>query len=167
MTFEQDNSICPHCLSPITLCGGCWYQDLLFPKITQGQRRVFDAIAGYYQTHGYSASMREIGDMLSIRSTNAIAEHIQALLTKGYLRGSSKIARSWVPVFPPKNQPHLKLVLAEIAEEWEAIGLSYLEQKDDPAQHAAGMVAYEMARTILEQIQPNPPDENPSKKPDP
>ena len=146
-------TVCKHCLGPTHLCEECWYQDAQHPKMTKGQRRVFDVVVNLYEEQGYSPSMREIGENLSIRSTNAIAEHIRALITKGYLHSHENTARSYVPVLPPKKGYHLKDALLEVAEEWEAFACSFLEQEDDPAQHAAGMIVLEMARSLREQLQ--------------
>ena len=49
------------------------------------QRQVLDFIATSIQQQGLPPSLREIGDALGIRSTNGVADHIKALVKKGYL----------------------------------------------------------------------------------
>jgi repressor LexA len=49
------------------------------------QRQVLDFIATAIQQQGLPPSLREIGDALAIRSTNGVADHIKALVKKGYL----------------------------------------------------------------------------------
>lgn len=49
------------------------------------QRQVLDFIATAIQQQGLPPSLREIGDALEIRSTNGVADHIKALVKKGYL----------------------------------------------------------------------------------
>lgn len=49
------------------------------------QQQVLDFIAASVQQKGIPPSLREIGDALGIRSTNGVADHIKALIRKGYL----------------------------------------------------------------------------------
>ena len=49
------------------------------------QREVLDYIATTIQTHGIPPTYREIGDALGIASTNGVADHVKALVRKGYL----------------------------------------------------------------------------------
>ena len=49
------------------------------------QKEVLDFIAASIQQQGIPPSLREIGDALGIRSTNGVADHIKALLKKGYV----------------------------------------------------------------------------------
>ena len=163
---EQAPAQCSHCLGPIEPCSqGCWYQKHEFPKMTPGQRRVFETIRSFYQAHGHSLSLRDIGARLSIRSTRGVADHINALLEKGYLRRNVKVARSWIPVLPGLETPAVTILL-RVVEEWEALAESFLEQQD-PAQQAAGMMAHQMAQSVREQIEDyhksQPPAELPCK----
>ncbi len=63
------------------------------------QRAVLEYIYSRVQQEGVLPSYREIGDALSIRSTNGVSDHIKALEHKGYLsrvggRGKTALARS-------------------------------------------------------------------------
>ena len=59
------------------------------------QREVLEVIASWVQQRGIPPSLREIGDVLGIRSTNGVADHIKALVRKGYIErvSGSGIAR--------------------------------------------------------------------------
>ncbi len=60
------------------------------------QREVLDTIATHLDQFGIPPTLRELGDALGIRSTNGVADHIKALIRKGYLeRGQGGVrARS-------------------------------------------------------------------------
>ncbi len=53
--------------------------------LTERQRRVLEYIQGSIQSHGYPPTLREIGQHMSIRSTNGVNDHLRALEKKGYL----------------------------------------------------------------------------------
>ncbi len=50
------------------------------------QSDVLDFIASTIEQRGIPPTYREIGDALGIRSTNGVADHVKALIRKGYLR---------------------------------------------------------------------------------
>jgi repressor LexA len=59
------------------------------------QRQVMDAIATHLDQWGIPPTLRELGDALGIKSTNGVADHIKALIRKGYLeRGQGKSVRA-------------------------------------------------------------------------
>jgi repressor LexA len=50
--------------------------------------RQADVLAFYQRftrSHGYAPTIREAGEGLSIESTNAVADHLAALMRKGYI----------------------------------------------------------------------------------
>ena len=69
------------------------------------QREVLDYIATTIQTHGIPPTYREIGDALAIASTNGVADHVKALVKKGYLAkaggGSARGLRLTDSASPP------------------------------------------------------------------
>ena len=69
------------------------------------QREVLDYIATTIQTHGIPPTYREIGDALEIASTNGVADHVKALVRKGYLAkaggGSARGLRLTESASPP------------------------------------------------------------------
>jgi len=50
------------------------------------QRQVLDFISQYIQKHGYSPSLREIGDALGLSAVSTVHEHIAALERKGVIK---------------------------------------------------------------------------------
>jgi repressor LexA len=50
------------------------------------QRDVLDFVSATIQQRGIPPTYREIGDALGISSTNGVADHVKALVRKGYLR---------------------------------------------------------------------------------
>ena len=69
------------------------------------QREVLDYIATTIQTAGIPPTYREIGDALGIASTNGVADHVKALVKKGYLQktgnGSARGLRLMGAASPP------------------------------------------------------------------
>lgn len=55
-------------------------------ELSARQKDVLDFIAVTVQRHGVPPTYREIGDALAISSTNGVADHVKALIRKGYLR---------------------------------------------------------------------------------
>lgn len=54
-------------------------------NLTKRQAMVLDTISQHIEDHGYPPTIREIGDLLDIRSTNGVNDHLKALERKGYL----------------------------------------------------------------------------------
>ena len=50
------------------------------------QRDVLDFISAAIAQRGLPPTYREIGDALNIRSTNGVADHVKALIRKGYVK---------------------------------------------------------------------------------
>ena len=57
------------------------------------QRDVLDFISASIEQRGVPPSYREIGDALGIRSTNGVADHVKALVRKGYLQKDDRSRR--------------------------------------------------------------------------
>lgn len=54
--------------------------------LTPRQREILDYIIGYIDDNNYSPSYREIAEHFNLSSPATVAEHIEALKAKGYLR---------------------------------------------------------------------------------
>ncbi|MBM4283131.1 MAG: transcriptional repressor LexA, partial [Deltaproteobacteria bacterium] len=52
---------------------------------TERQRRVLEFIEAHLRDHGFPPTIREIGRHLSIKSTNGVSDHLNALQKKGFL----------------------------------------------------------------------------------
>ena len=59
------------------------------------QRQLLDFIAAYADQRGIPPTLREIGDALSIKSTNGVSDQVKALVKKGYLErvGDARTSR--------------------------------------------------------------------------
>ena len=62
--------------------------EITLEDLAPRQREVLEYIAAYMDNQGMSPSLREVGDALGIKSTNGVADHIKALVRKGYLERS-------------------------------------------------------------------------------
>lgn len=64
------------------------------------QKDVLDVIVSTIDQRGYPPTYREIGDQLGIRSTNGVADHVKALIKKGYLHKPSGGAARVLQLMP-------------------------------------------------------------------
>ena len=71
--------------------------------LTRRQRQVYDFIAGFVQSHGYSPSFEEIGSGMGLSSLATVHKHISNLEKKGLLKRDYNRSRS-IDVLPPKGK---------------------------------------------------------------
>src|SRR6266496_3676790 len=71
--------------------------------LTKRQRQVYDFIARFVQSHGYSPSFAEIGDGLGLNSLATVHKHISNLETKGLLKRGYNRSRS-IDLLPPRGR---------------------------------------------------------------
>lgn len=71
--------------------------------LTRRQRQVYDYIAEFVQSHGYSPSFEEIGSGMGLSSLATVHKHITNLEKKGLLRRDYNRSRS-IDVLPPKGR---------------------------------------------------------------
>ena len=71
--------------------------------LTRRQRQVYDFIAGWVQSHGYSPSFEEIGNGLGLSSLATVHKHISNLEKKGLLRRDYNRSRS-IDLLPPRGR---------------------------------------------------------------
>lgn len=74
-------------------------------KLTDRQSMVLMFIANQIEEDGYPPTIREIGDHLSIRSTNGVNDHLKALEKKGYIKRKDSKSRALTPLFFPDGTP--------------------------------------------------------------
>ena len=79
--------------------------------ITRRQRQVYDFIANFVQSHGYSPSFEEIGGGLGLSSLATVHKHITNLEKKGLLRRDYNRSRS-IDVLPPRGRLKQSMNLA-------------------------------------------------------
>jgi repressor LexA len=73
-------------------------------ELTLKQRRVYEFIAGFVETHRLSPSLREIGRSLRL-SVGTVQDQVEAIRRKGFLRKEEFNARGLVVPFAPHQVP--------------------------------------------------------------
>jgi repressor LexA len=58
---------------------------IIIEELTDRQLEILRFIAREVEVDGFPPTIREIGDELGINSTNGVADHLKALVRKGYL----------------------------------------------------------------------------------
>lgn len=66
--------------------------------LTERQREILDFIQARIEEQGYPPTIREIGEVMGIRSTNGVNDHLKALERKGYLKREGLKSRALRPV---------------------------------------------------------------------
>jgi repressor LexA len=72
--------------------------DKIREKLTSRQSEVLEIIREAIDRDGYPPTIREIGMVLGIKSTNGVNDHLKALERKGYLTRDELKSRAMVPV---------------------------------------------------------------------
>ena len=65
--------------------------------VMQGQNmrnKIMDAIVGYIEVHKYPPTVREIGELVGLKSTSSVQCHLEKLLDEGRLETD---AQKWSP----------------------------------------------------------------------
>jgi repressor LexA len=57
------------------------------------QQRILVAIQDWVVRHGYSPSIRQIGDAVGLRSSSSVSKHLASLEDKGFLRRGATVSR--------------------------------------------------------------------------
>jgi repressor LexA len=65
-------------------------------ELTDRQKQVLHFIVKETENRGFPPTIREIGEQMSIRSTNGVNDHLNALERKGYLKRGAQQSRSLV-----------------------------------------------------------------------
>jgi repressor LexA len=78
--------------------------------LTKRQRQVLSYIERSIEERGYPPTMREIGEHMSIRSTNGVNDHLKALERKGYIVREDLKSRTLRPVAPASRTLEVPLV---------------------------------------------------------
>ena len=63
-------------------------------KLTCKQQNILDYLKECIENNGYTPTIREIADYFNYKSTNAVNDHLQALIKKGYINKKSGAART-------------------------------------------------------------------------
>ena len=66
-------------------------------ELTDRQEEILSFIVNESELRGFPPTIREIGEVMKIRSTNGVNDHLKALERKGYLLRGEQQSRSLVP----------------------------------------------------------------------
>jgi repressor LexA len=72
--------------------------------LTKRQAQILEFVTQHIANNNYAPSYREIGEHFGLSSTATIAEHVEALKTKGYLSHEENLARSLQPMAVANNE---------------------------------------------------------------
>lgn len=64
--------------------------------MTEAQEKIYDAIKGFIKEFGYAPTIREIGEIVNLKSPSPVFKHLLALEEKGYItqiKGKSRTIR--------------------------------------------------------------------------
>ena len=88
------------------------------PRLTHRQQQVLDFIRAGIAEHGRPPTMREIGDHLGVSSTNAVNDHLKALIGKGCLAREKLKSRTLRPVEAPVSREQQALAQLRVMAGW-------------------------------------------------
>ena len=78
--------------------------------LTKTQKKVFDTIESFIQTHKQAPTYRQLAKTLGMTSTGSLYRHIQTLREKGYLKECEKKWYRLVPKKQKNNEQTVELV---------------------------------------------------------
>lgn len=65
-------------------------------KLTERQEEIFNKLKQYIKEHGYSPSVRELGQLMGLKSSETISTHLKKIKAKGYIDYNPKKHRSLI-----------------------------------------------------------------------
>jgi len=74
-------------------------------SLTPRQAEILEWIRSFIARHGYPPSHREIGEAMSIGSTNGVRDHLRTLVRKGFIETDYVAARGIRIVAAPGTCP--------------------------------------------------------------
>ena len=63
-------------------------------KLSQRKRQILTAITHYWNLHGHAPSVRDLTELVNVRSPNGIRCHLVSLQAKGYVTWETGLART-------------------------------------------------------------------------
>lgn len=79
--------------------------------LTKRQQEIWEVIRKWYQTHGYTPTLDEIGKVVGINTRSTVHQHIQALIKQGYLLVSAGKRAYEIPVDDMERNAQMSLGL--------------------------------------------------------
>jgi repressor LexA len=82
------------------------FEQLDTSSLPSRQQRILLVIRDWVVRHGYSPSVRQIGDAVGLRSSSSVSKHLASLEDKGFLRRGATVSRPIdVRAFLPGARP--------------------------------------------------------------
>ena len=97
-------------------------------NLTKRHKEILDFINDFIDEKGYAPSYREIGQAFGLSSTATVAEHIQTLQSKGYLKTDHNEARS-IAIIDDEKAEAIFLALAGLITAGEPIEAVETQEK--------------------------------------
>lgn len=83
------------------------------PGLSERHRKIMEFLTKFQDANGYSPSIRQIGDSISVKSTSLVDYYLNQLLEMGYIERENRISRSIRVVQPVKAESTLTGKVAE------------------------------------------------------
>ena len=77
------------------------------PGLSERHRKIMEFLTKFQDANGYSPSIRQIGDSISVKSTSLVDYYLNQLLEMGYIERENRISRSIRVLQPVKGEGSL------------------------------------------------------------
>lgn len=120
--------------------------------LTAKQNNVLQFLDSFLQKHGFSPTLREIGDAIGLANINGVRGHVAALAKKGYISKVDDKARTIQIIHTPSSLSRIKKKLHKILRTDEGVfhhvvyGLAWKTWQRHP--HLEGSGAERMSEAI-------------------
>lgn len=84
------------------------------PGLSERHRKIMEFLTKFQDANGYSPSIRQIGDSISVKSTSLVDYYLNQLLEMGYIERENRISRSIRVVQPVKEETSITGKVAEV-----------------------------------------------------
>jgi repressor LexA len=84
------------------------------PGLSERHRKIMEFLTKFQDANGYSPSIRQIGDSISVKSTSLVDYYLNQLLEMGFIERENRISRSIRVVQPVKEETSIPEKVAEV-----------------------------------------------------
>ncbi len=82
------------------------------PGLSERHRKIMEFLTKFQDANGYSPSIRQIGDSISVKSTSLVDYYLNQLLEMGYIERENRISRS-IRVVQPVSENSLSVKVGD------------------------------------------------------
>jgi len=83
------------------------------PGLSERHRKIMEFLTKFQDANGYSPSIRQIGDSISVKSTSLVDYYLNQLLEMGYIERENRISRSIRVLQPVSAETSLPTKVAD------------------------------------------------------